>query len=433
MERLMRQFIKQLRPRNETYTPPVEKIQSSLNEGGSTIGATEMESHIVIAFNGGYDNAPETYGVSKKDYESGKDISEKIAKDIQRETKAPKNSMIHFGKGNGQMISWWKGKPTPKTDLYSTDGKTLISLKQKGGSQLMSGLLNETKSTFRAATEYMDNNAPKETEKLVNMLGGVLKDIEVQGNINSIAQAIKTKIVPKKIVAKKGKKEVTIKIDKKKYEQEMQNMVNWKKEMKQTGQVFKKFFEENYDFKKWFCYEAATGETKFRPDKYANSTWVVEFDPVTGANNNINRLSLGNNKPSPYMEKVTKKANIRISPKTGSGSRVRSDLTARTSGSLRIDIKDEFLGFKSYHKTEDNFSNFMETSFKEFIDGLLLTEEPLNEIKILNQVKNWFKNVTKRLIQKIKELAKKGIQFIMKFFGFEPDKIETSGLELFGY
>ncbi len=164
----------------------------------------------------------------------------------------------------------------------------------------------------------------------------------------------------------------------------MQNMVNWKKEMKQTGQVFKKFFEENYDFKKWFCYEAATGETKFRPDKYANSNWVVEFDPVSGANNNINRLSLGNNKPSPYMEKVTKKANIRISPKTGSGSRVRSDLTAR-------------------------------------------------EIKILNQVKNWFKNVTKRLIQKIKELAKKGIQFIMKFFGFEPDKIETSGLELFGY
>ena len=78
MERLMRQFVKQLRPRNETYTPLVDKIQSSLNEGGSTIGATEMESHIVIAFNGGYDNAPETYGVSKKDYESGKDISEKI-------------------------------------------------------------------------------------------------------------------------------------------------------------------------------------------------------------------------------------------------------------------------------------------------------------------------------------------------------------------
>ena len=75
----MRQFVTQLtRPKKRSYTSPVDKIQSfqsSLNEGGSTIGATEMESHIVIAFNGGYDNAPETYGVSKKDYESGKDIS----------------------------------------------------------------------------------------------------------------------------------------------------------------------------------------------------------------------------------------------------------------------------------------------------------------------------------------------------------------------
>ena len=441
MEILMslQQYVQQVRPRNESYIPPVDKIQNFLAEGGSTAGATEMEAHIVIAYNGGYEKAQDTYGVTSESYEASKHISEKIAKSIQKKTKAPKNSMIHFGKGNGKMIKWWKGKATPKTDLYSNDG-TNISLKQRGGSQLMSGLHDETKSTFRAATEYMDGNAPKEVEKLVGMLGNVLKNIEVQGNINSIAKAIKTKVIPKKIIAKAGKKVVTITIDKKKYEQEMQNMVDWKAEMKQTGVVFKEFFENNYEFKKWFCYEAATGETKFRPDQFANSNWVVEFDPKAGTDNIINQLSLANNTPSPYIDKITKKATIRLSPKTGSGSKVRSDLTARTSGSLRIDIKGEFdpkmnfVGFKSYYKTsKDTFSNFMETSFKEFTNSFLLTEEPLTELKILNHVKKWFKDITAKLLKKVKELAMRGIRFILEFFGFEVDKIKTSGLELFGY
>ena len=436
----LQKYVRQVKPRNESYTPPVEKIQTFLTEGGSTAGATEMEAHIVIAYNGGYDKAPNTYDVGPESYEASKYISEAIAKDIQKKTKAPPNSMIHFGKGNGSMIKWWKGKATPKTDLYSSDG-TNISLKQRGGSQLMSGLHDETKSTFRAATEYMDGNAPKEVEKLVGMLGNVLKNIEVQGNINSIAKAIKTKVIPKKIIAKTGGgKKVTVNIDRKKYEQEMQNMVDWKAEMKQTGVVFKEFFENNYEFKKWFCYEAATGETKFRPDKYANSNWVVEFDPKSGTDNIINQLSLANNTPSPYIDKITKKATIRISPKTGSGSKVRSDLTARTSGSLRIDIKGEFdpkmsfVGFKSHYKTsKDTFSNFMETSFKEFTNSFLLTEEPLTELKILNHVKKWFKDITVKLIKKVKELAMRGIRFILEFFGFEVDKVKTTGLELFGY
>jgi len=435
----LQKYVREVKPRNESYTPPVEKIQSFLDEGGSTVGATEMEAHIVIAYNGGYEKAPNTYGVTSESYEASKHISEKIAKDIQKKTKAPINSMIHFGKGNGTMIGWWKGNATPKTDLYSTDG-TNISLKQRGGSQLMSGLHDETKSTFRAATEYMDGNAPEEVEKLVQNLGKVLKDIEVQGNINSIAAAIKNKVVPKKITAKKGKKTISINIDRKKYEQEMQAMVDWKAEMKQTGIVFREFFENNYEFKKWFCYEAATGETKFQPDKYANSNWVVEFDPKAGKNNNINQLSLANNTPSSYIDEITKKATIRIAPKTGSGSKVRSDLTAKTSGSLRIDIKDEYepkmnlVGFKSYYKTnEDTFSNFMETSFREFTNSFLLVEEPLTELKILKSVKQWFKDVTVKLFRKIKELAMRGIRFILQFFEFEISKIKTRGLEMFGY
>ena len=38
-----------------------------------------------------------------------------------------------------------------------------------------------------------------------------------------------------------------------------------------------------------------------------------------------------------------------------------------------------------------------------------------------------------KLLKKVKELAMRGIRFILEFFGFEVDKIKTSGLELFGY
>jgi hypothetical protein len=432
-------YVRQLRPRTESYTPHVDRIQSYLNEGGSTSGATEMESHIVIAYNGGYDSAPDTYGVDIESYNNSKDISEAIAKDIQSKTGASANSMIHFGKGDGKMIDWWIGKATPKTDLYSTDGIN-ISLKQKGGSQLMSGLLQETKSTFRAAQEYMDNNAPAEVEVLVDSLGDVLKNMSVQGNINSIAKAIKTKVIPKKIIAKQGKNKVTINIDKKKYEKEMQSIVDWKAQMKETTKVFKDFFENNYEFKKWFCYEAATGETKFKPDQYASSNWVVEFDPKNGTSNNINQLSSSFGQPSSYIDKISKKTNIRISPKTGSGSKVRKDLTSTTSGSFRLDIKDEFsyynkpVSFKSYCKpNNDTFSGFMETSFEELTNSFLLTEETLTEFKIIGAVKQWFKDTANKLLLKIKELAAKGIKFIMDFFEFVVNKVQTSGLELFGY
>ena len=75
----------------------------------------------------------------------------------------------------------------------------------------------------------------------------------------------------------------------------------------------------------------------------------------------------------------------------------------------------------------------METSFQELTNSFLLTEEPLTEFKILNLVKKWFKDVSVKLLKKVKQLAISGIRFILNFFGFEVDKIQTSGLEMFGY
>ena len=75
----------------------------------------------------------------------------------------------------------------------------------------------------------------------------------------------------------------------------------------------------------------------------------------------------------------------------------------------------------------------MEKSFKEFTNSFLLTEEPLTEIRLFNRIKKWFKDISIKLLQKVKQLAVKGIRFILDFFEFQIDRIKTSGLEMFGY
>jgi hypothetical protein len=391
-----------------------------LTEGSST-GATDMEQYIVIAFNGGYDKAPDTFGVKKERYEASRKIAENIAEDIRSKIKVPPNSMIHFGKGNGKMISWWEGSGTPKTDLYSSRGNANISLKQQGGSQVMSGLAGETRSTFRASVKYMGDKAPGDVEKLINDLESVLTKIMVQGNINNIAAAVKSKIIPQRqdIKTTSGK-DITVVIDKKKYEEEMKQFVDWKKKMKELQPFFQNYFQTNKEFAKYFVYEAATGETKFSPDKFAYANWVVEFDSKTGTKNKINSLSDGKGIPSAYCESLANKVKIRISPKTPTGSKVTTQGMGSSSGSFRLDIRE-------------NFATFMENETKVFTESLLLTEENLDEITLFGKIKNWFKEIFVKVWGKVKALVKKGLEYVLDFFEYEPKIVRTSGLELFGF
>mgnify|MGYP003112142529 CR=1 FL=1 len=399
----------------------MKTFKAYLNEGGSSTGATDMEQHIVIAFNGGYDKAPDTFGVKKEKYEASREIAENIAKDIRSKTKAPPNSMIHFGKGNGKMISWWEGNATPKTDLYSSKGNVNISLKQQGGSQVMSGLAGETRSTFRAAVKYMGDKAPNDIEKLITDLEPVLTKITVQGNINNMVKAVKTKIIPKRQDIKTtSKKDITVVIDKEKYEEEMKEFVDWKQKMKELQPFFQDYFQSNKEFAKYFVYEAATGETKFSPDKFAYANWVVEFDPKTGKKNKIHSLSDGKGTPSEYCEALARKVKIRISPKTPTGSKVSAAGRGSTSGSFRLDLKE-------------NFTTFVEKETKVFYESLLLTEETLDEITLFGKIKNWFKELFKKIWSKVTALAKKGLEFVLDFFEYEPKRVRASGLELFGY
>ena len=348
----------------------MRSFKQHINEQAKTkIPAAKFEELIVIAFNGGFNNAKDRYGIEENLYNEYADVVEKIANDIRDN----------------------------------------ISLKKKGGSQLMSGYKDETLATFDAAVEYMGKEAPEDAARLVKQLEPVMKKLTVQGNINSLVNAIKKNVIPKTVRAKFGKKNVDIDIDQAKYQESMKSLIDMKKALKGVQPIVRDYFQKNPIFSQFFCYEAATGETKFLPDTYAKANWLVEFDDK-GGSNLVEKLSEGRASPSSYIKGIAKKVDIRVSVKTPTGSRVSSKGTADTVGAFRLIVNSHA------HKLENE----------------ILNEQTLNE-NLFVKIKNWLKDLFIKIMTRLKELAKYGIDAILRFFEIEPEKVETSGLQMFGY
>jgi len=161
-------YVRQVNPRNESYIPPVDKIQSFLAEG-DTKDATDMENVIVACWNNR--NLSKNLFIKKINVKEGiKDgnkwykIPNKI-KDPQQalwtfsqllKTNAPagvSGTMSGAGRSDPSTSAFWgyhtgKTKDTSKADIMI--GKSGISVK---GVQavLMSGVAAETKATALAA------------------------------------------------------------------------------------------------------------------------------------------------------------------------------------------------------------------------------------------------------------------------------------------
>ena len=176
MESLMsylQQYVRQVKPRNESYTPPVDKVQQFLLTEGTDF-STAMESVLGIAYRaaslGGeegkkYLEKEATKGKFKKDFNLTKQVhTNKKVLDI--------DALMEFGEnikkaveGDGnfafqdkgvQTSDWqkWKGrggKDTSKTDIVL--GGKKCSVKNAAGAQLMSGKKGESIATTCAASD----------------------------------------------------------------------------------------------------------------------------------------------------------------------------------------------------------------------------------------------------------------------------------------
>ncbi len=413
----------------------MKSFKTFLNEGApvpltEAVSASAFEATITTAFNGGPGKDPETLKTARikvSDYKTVETQSKKIAKLIRSKTGA-KGKMVHFGVGAGKRISWWTGGGVPKSDMYV--GKVKISLKQSGGSQLMSARRGEALSTFRAAIEYMQDEAPAETAKLVKLIEkSMVRFFTPKGvNINTFKFFVKK-------LKKQGpggiKKAIRDKIDE-------FNAID--KAVRQVTPQLSEFMQTNIEFRKWFVYEAATGETKFEPDQFADANWIVEFNPTTG-NAKVEKLSSGKRKPAKFIKTLAGQVGFKMRWKTGSGSKLNKQGVGNTEISLRVDVprpkKGQSEGFANTLLMLGLEPPVVEVSTPSAIEDIyteelrLFVEEGniyLTEAGIIDSVVSFFKNLWNKIVAGLRAAAAKGIKFLLDFLGIELTSIQPTNM-----
>jgi len=415
----------------------MKSFKTFLNENSSTplteaVSAAAFEATITTAFNGGAKKDPDTIAsarVSVEQFETVEKQSSKIAEIIRAKTGAT-GKMVHFGTGAGKRISWWTGGGVPKSDMYA--GKVKISLKQSGGSQLMSARRGEALSTFRAAIEYMSEEVPAETAKLVKLIEkSMVRFFTPKGvNINTF-----------KFFVKKLKKQGPGGI-KKAIRDKIKEFNAIDQATRSVVPQLSEFMAKNPEFRKWFVYEAATGQKKFEPDKFADATWIVEFNAATG-NAKVEKLSNGRNKPAKFIDALASQVGFKMRWKTGSGTKLTKQGVASTEVSLRVDVprpkKGQNEGFANTltmlglqpPEVEVPTTSAIEDIYAEELR--IYMEEGhvyLTEAGFLNSIVTFFKNLWNKIVAGLRAAASKGIRFLLDFLGIELTDIQPKNLTL---
>jgi len=314
------------------------------------------------------------------------------------------------GASSAPLSKVWKGKnKTPKTDLLSAKGHK-ISLKKHGGSQLMSAGKEEAISTFEAAMNMYSLSKEGKTQVTFMM-------DEIQENMNKMSTAGTIGALEK--LRDSGKN--LSKADKDAIEemeglQDAANLLNPKLD---------KTFQDD-DFKKYFCWEAATGETKFGKGTQATSNLLVVFKESGKISD-----SLVLDTPANAGATIAKANNFYVSFKTG-GSKSKPYLSLRTKKASKKDFIPE--SFADIVYDEVGKSGLLLEDMEQ-LDEFQIFNRLAKKIKgvsnqIKNQVKKIFDAIMKRMSQAfnyIKGLGEKLLEGLMAFFGILVNNVTIRG------
>ena len=376
----------------------------------------DWEGLIVVAHNKKFEG-PEWERVEKFWINHG-ETAAKIAKDFKAKLKQKKLKQI--GSSKATLSDEWLGKNnTPKTDILGNTAH--ISLKKKGGSQLLSGTKKEVISTFIAASKYVAKNESKMVKDFVDMLEEKMKTLYYNGTITDL----KSKVADGSL---KPQKDAVV--------DELEQMILNQKEL--TDILNKQIFNSE-KFKIAFSYEAATGKSKFSSAEAIADT-LVSFDADNG---NISKILKLNNveDAKPLADNTTFYFSFKSTGKNPMivlrGQIAEPKKTKSESKKKRTNVKplSEIIvkEFSRYNKV-----------LGEGIHESLFTEgSTLNEFKVLDNLKKFIEkipdaakgvkdkfieimtsifNSIKIAFDKIKSLGEKMIDGILDFFGFEPDE-----------
>lgn len=308
----------------------------------------------------------------------------------------------------------WKGiNKTPKTDLMS--GKHKISLKKYGGSQLMSAGTAEAVSTFEAAmSRYsISSEGKKAVTSMMKNVQDKMGQMSTKGTIGAIE---KLRDSGKKLSA----------ADKAKVD-EMEGLhINAEALNKKLDKLFK-----DEQFKKYFCWEAASGEYKFKPSPKGISNVIVTFKD-TGSLANVLELD----SPAKAGKTLAKGNDFYVSFKTGgSGSRPYLSLRSKKLSTIKKILKqgDNIPTFKTII-TEEYQKEFLNEDV-EMLDEFALFDRLVKKVKnlskdIVARAKKIVDVVMKRISEAfnyILALGEQMLQGFLNFFGISVDNVKVSG------
>jgi hypothetical protein len=251
----LQQYVRQLRPRNESYVPHIDKVQSYLTEG-STEAAKEMEYLLVHVSKGRIPAAKKNFKnlkpyAIKNGFKTPEDLGKQILKNAG--LSGTSGSMVDNQPVNKPT---WKGdNTTPKTDIIIDRKK--ISLK-KGSSQLMSGGPAESGSTFEVAASKVRG--------MQKQLDALAKECE---------EGIKN-LMPSTLGTEKGGADAQKAAGTFNKDEVLKSADDFNLELKNK---FRALFKSNVPFAKEFVFEAMTGKVKFNDNNgTATHFLVVDFD-----------------------------------------------------------------------------------------------------------------------------------------------------------
>jgi len=394
------------------------------------------------------------------------------------EIKGISGKLVYTGKRNySPSPNWTTSEGTPKTDILNS--KYRVSLKKKGGSQLTSGGPGDAKGLFTAGLEFYkkhDDGDSKLADSIISTVDSKFKKFHADATVTEIKQAfanwyMDVRFPEIKRTLPKGKKYKDVAIQKHaKAEAMASNMISGRGNFTtwfidgvpdETGKITKRFktylktignqdlraavqgvLEQNIvhkdleaqfknaladdNFKKWVVYEAATGNYKFSGDSDVNSSHegiansLLEFDLNGGTTFHTD------------MEKYAKSHSSAVKTVVGFKSTGRSKFTSFRLMNESNELVQEYDLNKDINSIMNEELNVLYTDMDDMLeDGMLdwaktgvkklqKAGKQLFE-KIKAYINKFFTNTITRVLDKLKEYAKKGIQFLVDVLGIEID------------
>ena len=408
-------YVRQLRPRTESYIDPVDRVQNILTEAANPRNpkpgnATVFEEYVVDAWNQLLinKNAEEKFintKFSSDDHQKFASSAFKIARNSQATTKS-KSKMIHSGSDSVSISSVYKKyggvDNTPKADIRTEDNKFRMSLKENKASQLISGGKTDAIPVFKIAQEAYGKTDESMT-KIESVFTDILERISAPASAKGL---LDTKHMTGLRDGKKGILDAAKDTElRKNFPKEVNDFLDQvtfvdKKMKDDLNLKINEMFSSSFEFKKHFTYEAASGFGKFSTKEPVANSFLI-FSSSDGSSL-INTFTDADSKP---IVDLANKMKLRFRWKHGSKAVFAADIPA----------SKELMNNEEFIHEQQTFEN-------------LLAEE-LNEgiVDVFRNVKSWLKRFVAKVIGFVKKLAKKGLEYVFKFFGIELESVSVSG------